>query len=429
MSIGKSELQYWDQQRANLAAYPELELNAYRGMKALAIAHKRALKKLEMQQEIAELEEILELQEGYKQEIAEHLELMRFMRKAGYEMPNSFKAFEESLIPEAEERIKQLLKEIEAIGSYFPNIGYPFSIPIDPSMKSMEAREAISGLLKGKKDQIASNGLIALAMKQLNIKAYNAKLNAKIRDYKLALKLASDPSAKIEIQAAIKAKQDQIIPQAFLSWEGIEKDKEIAKSAALASELLGAGLQDALMDAHGIRNAARSKAERLLDQFALNKMGAMGELIASSFPGSPQAADLIQEGFLKLAIKQAKQEESLSLDSGLLTLAMGQQWADQKKWARAEKRDRTGHMLGIPMGPASDPHKEAIPDPLEALDNQGIWELAEKCCTEKQLAAIRLCYRDEYSHRQAAAILGCEKKTLLQHLKAAEKRLAKALLA
>ena len=427
MSIGKSELQYWDQQRANLAAYPELELNAYRGMKALAIAHKRALKKLAMQKEIAELEEILELQEGYKQEIAEHLELMRFMRKAGYEMPNSFKAFEESLIPEAEERIKQLLKQIEAIGSYFPNIGYPFSIPIDPSMKSMEAREAISGLLKGKKDQIASNGLIALAMKQLNIKAQNAKLNAKIRDYKLALKLASDPSAKIEIQAAIKAKQDQIIPQAFLSWEGIEKDKEIAKSAALASELLGAGLQDALMDAHGIRNAARSKAAKLLNNFALNQMGAMGDLIASSFSGSPMPEDLIQEGFLKLAIKQANQGSDLGFNSGMLNLAISQRWSNLKRESQAGKRNMKQAMEGTPASSLM-PYQENS-DPLESLDNKGIWELAEKCCTEKQLAAIRLCYRDEYSLRQAAEILGCDEKMIRKHLKAAEKKLAAALLA
>ena len=459
-------LLFWDAKRANIASIPDKELALYRIKKKLALALHKLQAILEARKDLELICKAKEMQMNNP----EIMEMIQEMHKHNQELPIGLKKAEKELMIKMDfEKLYARLKDRINLGAKIlpylqsqsggpKEFGYhrAASFPMQDHLAEEESLIGIYLMLEDLDELEGIELLMNLLNDQLKIQSENIKIldaanrakasmpkkQDQLKDLLESADRELDPE-KLEMlgikiakaMEAIKEREEkiaaisEIIPQKMIRFDGPSSYMENRAAALRAGEIYGNALMDAHLQAQKCGSSqALSKAQKLLHNFSLNKSGSMGEAIAASFPGFPEAEDLIQDGFLLLAEKQAKQGSDISMDAGLANQAILFGWGHSQEEARSLKRDRLAHMLGLPSGP-SNSHEAEASDPLEALDNQGIWELAEKCCTEKQLAAIRLCYRDEYSKRQAAEILGIKKQSLHETLRAAEKKLAAALLA
>ena len=421
---------YWDEQRMQLSFPDENDYRIYRIKKLLGHAMHKLIA-IEQQQEILQMpDEALKLIHDIKDPKAAKAIAQRRLSQGNQIYAHADDASDGNHIGTRSKKANFILEAhfatTEGLIALYESL--PTQIFCGKSYG-----ETLDYLIPFLKDQLAINSenkiILATTRKALKqhrkLQAQKAlllsKLKAKGKSGRKA-QIARLKEIKALIHAARKDARQALLyrPQKKLSWTGLRPELEIAQAHTRAAEIHGNGAADALATAFSINNSALSKARKLLNQYSLNKSGQHAEHMASSFPGFPEATDLLQTGLL--AAHQTERNRTQSIDSGALNKAISCRWTDLKRAASADKRDLAAAMKGPLAHKIAQPEAEEN-DPLEALDLDFLLAQAQEHLTEAQWKAFKLCEIDQMPQREAASFLGIEQCNISRNLTAAKNNL------
>ena len=413
------ELFYWDKQKVQLLNPDEQDLLAYKGLKLWAMAHVQLKAQLALGKLIQHAMELKEYQESSISFNA----AMQVGLWAGLEVPQCLsQAFQDCHAnPDAIIAIaEQMLDPKSKIKPYISSLQQSFQVVLSPEQASKQGLIALAiehGGFGSGFDKAMMPQLIISLEEQLAIKADNNKIKAKIsKAKKILAKGVKEPDYAQYLKDCIEVLESEIIPQVNAKWSGLSPKLEIVKSAALQSIQHGPAAMEALLSIHGMSSSSNSKAQKLVDSFALKMQGVAGEAIAASFSGFPEPQDVVQDAQILLM-----SSSKVSSQLGSFNRAVSFAWGHLKEDSRASKRDLFAQIRNGAVLESSKCDSEAV-----ARWCPEVQELADKSAgllSPREAEVFALFFEVGLPQQDVADELGISRPVVAKYLKAIKAKL------